>query len=72
MFCLFYNIGRSELDLEDFFPNPQPLCLCSCRHLHVPFEPRHEKTCLRGSVARYDSNRPAQLQRLATVIKFLI
>ena len=33
-------------------------------------EPRHEKTCLREFPARYDSNWPAQLQKLARVLKF--
>ena len=33
-------------------------------------EPRHEKTCLREFPTRSDSNWPAQLQRLARVLKF--
>ena len=36
----------------------------------VSSEPRHERTCLQGGSTRYDSNRPAQLQRLARVLKF--
>ena len=34
------------------------------------FEPRHEKTCLWESATRYESNQPAQLQRLARVWTF--
>ena len=34
------------------------------------FEHRNEKTCLRGFATRHTSNRPAQLQRLARVLKF--
>ena len=33
--------------------------------------PRHEKTCLREFPTRSDSNWPAQLQKLARVLKFL-
>ena len=33
-------------------------------------EPRHEKTCLREFPTRSDSNRPAQLQKLAWGLKF--
>ena len=29
---------------------------------------RHEKTCLYGSATRHDSNRPAQLQKLARIL----
>ena len=32
--------------------------------------PRHDKMCLRESPTRPDTNRPAQLQRLARVLKF--
>ena len=44
---------------------------------HITDEPRHEKTCLektclQESATRYDSNRPAQLQKLARVFKFWI
>ena len=42
---------------------------------HLPrtsFEPHHEKTCLLGFATRYDSNRPAQLQKLARVLKIWI
>ena len=34
------------------------------------YEPRHEKMCLRDFTTRSDSNRPAQLQKLARVLKF--
>ena len=34
------------------------------------YEPRHDKTCLRESPTRPDTNWPAQLQRLARVLKF--
>ena len=37
----------------------------------IHHEPCHEKTCLRG-FATQDSNRPAQLQSLARVLKFWI
>ena len=33
-------------------------------------EPRHDKTCLRESLTRPDTNRPGQPQKLATVLKF--
>ena len=33
-------------------------------------EPRHEKMCLRESPTRPDTNRPAQPQKLARVLKF--
>ena len=33
-------------------------------------EPRHDKMCPRGSPTRPDTNRPAQLQRLARFLKF--
>ena len=36
----------------------------------LSFEPRHEKTCFWGFSTRYDSNQPAQLMRLARVLKF--
>ena len=35
-------------------------------------EPHHAKMCLRTFSTRYDSNRSAQLQRLARVLKFQI
>ena len=35
-----------------------------------PYEPRHEKTFLWEFATRYDSNQPAQLQRLASILKF--
>ena len=34
------------------------------------YEPRHEKTCLQEFPTRSDSNRPAQPQKLARVLKF--
>ena len=34
------------------------------------YEPRQEKTCLREFLTRPDSNRPAQPQKLARVLKF--
>ena len=34
------------------------------------YEPRHDKTCLREFSTRPDTNRPAQPQKLATVLKF--
>ena len=34
------------------------------------FEPRHEKMCLQESPTRPDTNRPAQPQKLARVLKF--
>ena len=40
---------------------------------HIEFkkyEPRHEKMCLRESPTRLDTNRPAQPQKLARVLKF--
>ena len=36
----------------------------------ILYEPRHEKTCLREFPTRSDSNWPAQLQKLAWVLKF--
>ena len=36
----------------------------------ILYEPRHEKMCLRESPTRPDTNWPAQLQRLARVLKF--
>ena len=33
-------------------------------------EPRHDKTCLREFPTRPDSNRPAQPQKIASVLKF--
>ena len=36
------------------------------------YEPRHEKMCLRESPTRPDTNRPAQPQKLARVLKFRI
>ena len=33
-------------------------------------EPHHDKMCLRESPTRADTNWPAQLQRLARVLKF--
>ena len=38
----------------------------------VRYEPHHAKMCLRTFSTRYDSNRSAQLQRLARVLKFQI
>ena len=38
----------------------------------MPFEPRHEKTCLRGLATRVDSNQPAQPQKLGRGLKFQI
>ena len=35
--------------------------------MHFLFEPRHEKTCLRESPTRPDTNRPAQPQKLASL-----
>ena len=35
-------------------------------------EPRHKKSCIRGFVASFDSDKPAQLQRLASVLKVQI
>ena len=32
-------------------------------------EPHHEKICLRGFLTREDSNQPAQLQKLARILK---
>ena len=34
------------------------------------FEPRHDKTCLREFPTRPDTNRPAQLRKLALGLKF--
>ena len=34
------------------------------------YEPRHEKTCLRESTTRQNTNRPAQPQKLARVLNF--
>ena len=34
------------------------------------YEPQHDKTCLREFPTRPDTNRPAQPQRLARVLKF--
>ena len=39
-------------------------------NLYLIVEPRHEKTCLRECPTRSDSNRPAQLQKLAWGLKF--
>ena len=36
------------------------------------FEPHHAKMCLRGFSTKSDSNQPAQLQKLATILKFWI
>ena len=35
-------------------------------------EPHHAKTCLRGFSTRYDSNQPAQPQKLARLLKLCI
>ena len=42
----------------------------SLKILGKSFEPRHEKTCLREFSTRSDSNWPAQLQKLARILKF--
>ena len=36
----------------------------------IEIEPRHDKMCLREFPTRPDTNRPAQPQKLATVLKF--
>ena len=53
-------------------------------HFHLPvkintnwqscflFEPHHVKMCLRGFLTRYASNKPAQLQKLARILKLWI
>ena len=45
----------------------QSMCHVSIR---VLYEPRHDKTCLREFPTRLDTNRPAQPQQLARVLKF--
>ena len=39
-------------------------------HVYVPYEPRHDKTCIQEFPTRPDTNRPAQPQKLARVLKF--
>ena len=46
------------------------ICLYRFRITVVSSEPRHDKTCLRECPTRQDTNRPAQLQKLARVLKF--
>ena len=43
---------------------------CSCLLVTCKIEPRHDKTCLREAPTRPDTNRPAQSQKLARVLKF--
>ena len=42
----------------------------SQNHKSKANEPRHDKMCLREFSTRPDTNRPAQLQKLARVLKF--
>ena len=37
---------------------------------HYTYEPRHDKTCIHEFPTRPDTNRPAQSQKLARVLKF--
>ena len=39
-------------------------------HVVTIIEPRHDKTCLREFPTRPDTNRPAQPQKLARVLRF--
>ena len=43
---------------------------CSTQNSVKTYEPRHKKTCLWEFPTRSDSNWPAQLQKLARVLKF--
>ena len=46
------------------------VALTSTKEVNISFEPRHEKMCLRESPTRQDTNRLAQSQKLARVLKF--
>ena len=70
--CSFFTI----LDIQQY-QNTWILCnLCAskaslCLKGTHHFEPCHEKTCLQGFATKNDSNRPAQPQKLARVLKIL-
>ena len=56
--------------LQSCLQNDEALIFPSQFNNADPNEPHHEKMCLRESPTRPDTNRPAQPQKLARVLKF--
>ena len=54
---------------SDIEVNQIKVCMLLCPWVYI-FEPRHDKTCLRESPTRPDTNQPAQPQKLTRVLKF--
>ena len=61
MVSLFYSLPKSQGRVN---------CLPTLFKMHLLYEPHCEKTCLWGLRPIKTQNRPAQLQRLARVLKF--
>ena len=64
------NILQTIFALEKDSQNNLENALNSCHILQYIYEPRHDKMCLREFLTRPDTNRPAQPQKLARVLKF--
>ena len=63
--CIY--IERETVSRSSETAENQSMCHVSIR---VLYEPRHDKMCLREFPTRPDTNRPAQPQQLARVLKF--
>ena len=62
--ALSSDVSREQIQERKLNPSG---CISTLRlHLHLfnAYEPRHDKTCLRGFPTRPDTNRPAQPQKL--------
>ena len=64
-------LGQIDIDILDSGERSLPFGLLVLKNSCFKIEPCHEKTCLRGCTTRQDSNLPALLQKLASVLKFL-
>ena len=62
-----FNYLAKELDVAADNPEAHHISLMYVGRTN---EPLHKKTCLREFVTRYNSNRPAQLQRLARALEY--
>ena len=71
IFLDFFHLHRSEFqDWMTVVSDVAVKCLPIRIHLKFMIEPRQDKKCLREFSTRPDTNRPAQPQKLARVLKF--
>ena len=64
-----FHLEQSDLDLHCLL---RPICLNVNARFYLSYGPRRDKTCLQGFSTKWDSNQPAQLQRLARKLNFVV